>query len=399
MRITPMVAKRLASSPGEREIEFDDDIPGFGFRRGSSWIFQYKIGSKHRRLTFGRYPALDAIKAREQAAELHARVRLGQDPAGAKAAARAHAEESFEACVRKYLPWQREQVRPSTYGENERHLLRNLAPLHGLPVAALDRSAIAAQLTRLKDAVGSRQANATRASLAKFLGWCLREGLVESNQALLTNKNAENRRDRVLADAELVEIWRVLPDSDFGTIVKILILTGQRKSEIADLAWSEIDFDRGVINLPGRRVKNHRDHSVPLSAPVIAMLEAQRRRQGRDLVFGDGQGGFSGWSKLKLALDENILAARKKAKAPPMAPWIIHDLRRAAATGMAEIGVQPHIIEAILNHVSGHKGGVAGIYNRAAYDKEKREALVLWADHVLALVEGRARKVTPLKRA
>jgi integrase len=401
MRITPTVAKHLAATPGEHEIEFDDDIPGFGLRRGSSWIFQYKIGGKHRRLTFGRYPALDAVKAREAAAELHAKVRLGQDPQGVKVMARVQAEETFEACVRKYLPWQRKQVRPSTYGENERHLLRNLSPLHGLRINMLDRRAIAAQLLRLTTAVGPRQANATRASLAKFLGWCLREGLVESNQALLTNKNAENRRDRVLSDTELAEIWRALPDNDFGTITKILVLTGQRKSEIADLPWSEIDFDRGAINLPARRVKNHRDHTVPMSAPVAAMLEAQTRQPDRDLVFGSGQGGFSGWSKLKLALDEGILAARKKAskKTKPMAPWIIHDLRRAAATGMAELGVQPHIIEAILNHVSGHKSGVAGIYNRATYEAEKRAALTLWAEHILALAEGRQSKVTPLRRA
>jgi integrase len=399
MRITPTVAKRLALAPGGREIEFDDELPGFGLRRGSRWIFQYKVGRKHRRLTFGRYPVLDAVKARQRAAELHAMVRLGQDPAGAKAAARAHAEESFEACVRKYLPWQRQQVRPISYIENERHLLRNLAPLHGLPIDAVDRRTIAGQLTRLTVATGPRQANATRASLAKFLAWCLREGLVESNQALLTNKNAENRRDRVLVDDELADIWRALPDNDFGTIIKILILTGQRKTEVADLAWSEVDFGRGVIALPARRVKNGRPHEIPLSAPVAAMLKAQGRRQDRDLVFGSGQRGFSGWSKLKLALDRAILAARKKAKAKPVAPWTIHDLRRTAATGMAGIGVQPHIVEAVLNHVSGTRAGVAGIYNRASYEPEKRAALTLWAENVIALVEGRDRKVAPLKRA
>jgi integrase len=399
MKLTPKAANRLAMAwrgrndppPGEREIEFDDDIAGWGLRRGSSWIFQYKIGAKHRRLTFGRYPALD----------VHARVRLGQDPAGVKAAARVYAEETFAACAGKYLAWQRQQVRPVTYRENERHLLRNLAPLHGLRIDTLDRRTIAAQLTRLTAAIGPRQANATRSSLAKFLKWCLREGLVESNQALLTNKNAENRRDRALSDSELAEVWRALPDNDFGTITKILALTGQRKREVADLAWSEIDFDRGMICLPARRVKNHRDHAVPLSDPVLALLEAKERRYGRNLVFGARQGGFSGWSKLKRGLDAAIFAARKQAdkKAKPMVPWIIHDLRRACATGMAELGVQPHIIEAVLNHVSGAKAGVAGIYNRASYEGEKRAALSLWADHVTALVAGRAATVTPLKRA
>jgi integrase len=410
MRLTQAVAKRLATTGG-REIAFDDALPGFGLRRGSRWIYQYSIGTKQRRFTIGRFPALDAAKARELAADLHARVRLGEDPQAAKDTARAQAEETFEACLRKYLPWQKRQVRASTYGENERHLLRNLAPLHGLRIDTVDRRSIAAQLTRLTIDVGSRQANATRASLAKFLDWCLREGLAESNQALLTNKNAENRRERVLSNSELTEIWRALPNNDFGTIVKILILTGQRKSEIADLSWHEIDFDRGAINLPARRVKNGRDHTVPLSSPVTAMLKAQPHRLGRDLVFGSGNGGFSGWSKLKLALDETVLATREKARkgqqkqrartgtAQPMPAWTIHDLRRSAATGMAELGVQPHIVEAILNHVSGHRAGVAGIYNKAVYESEKRAALALWADHVLALVEGRSSNVTSLKRA
>ncbi len=406
MKITQMVAKRLTLPVGKSEvIHFDDDIPGFGLRLrdggSSSWIFQYKIGAKHRRITFGKYPALETAKAREQAAELHAKVRLGHDPAGAKADARAHANETFEACARKYLVWQQKQVRPSTYGENERHLLRNLTPLHGLRIDALDKRNIAAQLTRLTTDTGPIQANRTRASLAKFLDWCLREGLVESNQALLTNKNVENGRDRVLLNNELAEIWNALPENDFGTITKLLILTGQRKREIADLTWSEIDFGRGVISLPPHRTKNHREHTVPLAAPAIALLEAQIQRRGRDQVFGIGQGGFSGWSKCKSVLDRGILAARKTAdkKAKPMASWTIHDLRRAAATGMAELGVQPHIVEAILNHVSGHKGGVAGIYNRATYEPEKRAALALWADHVIALAEGRQSNVTSLKRA
>jgi integrase len=396
MKLTQQVAKRLALAGEGPEIQFDDELPGFGLRRGSRWIYQYSVGAKQRRFTIGRFPALDAVKARELAADLHAKVRLGGDPQGAKDAARTQAEETFEACLRKYLPWQKRQVRASTYGENERHLLRNLAPLHGLRIDTVDRRSIAAQLTRLTIDIGSRQANATRASLAKFLDWCLREGLVESNQALLTNKNAENRRDRVLNDAELVEVWRALPNNDFGTIVKILILTGQRKSEIADLVWQEIDFDRGVINLPARRVKNGRDHTVPLPSPVTAMLKAQPRRHDRDFVFGIGERGFSGWSKLKLVLDEAIATARKKAKAKPMPAWIIHDLRRSAATGMAELSVQPHVVEAILNHVSGHKGGVAGIYNRASCENEKRAALALWADHVLALIEGRRRKIVRL---
>ena len=382
-------------------FEWDDEIPGFGLRLreggSSSFVFQYKIGSKHRRITFGKYPALDANKARAQAAELHAKVKLGQDPAGAKASSRARASETFEACAKKYLIWQRQAVRSSTYKENERHLLRNLAPLHGLRIDATDKRSIAAQLTRLATEVGPVQANRTRASLSKFLNWCLREGLIESNQAVLTNVNEETERKRVLSNAELVEIWKALPENDYGAILKILILTGQRKREIGNLHWSEIDFDKSIITLPEHRTKNGCEHTIPMSAAVSGILKAQIRRDGRALVFGVGQGGFNGWSKAKERLDQAI----KK----PMERWIVHDLRRTVATHMAELiedgglEILPHVIEAVLNYTGGHKAGTAGIYNKASYAAQKANALGRWAEHITSIVEGRQSNVAPFKRA
>ena len=388
MKLTPKVAAQLASAPSGREIIFDDELPGFGLRRGSRWVFQYEFGSKSRRITFGRYPAIDVAKARAIAADLHAQVRLGQDPQGAKVDARARAGETFGACVERFLPWQQRRVRASSYKEVVRHLSRNLAALHGLNIAAVDKRAIATQLTRLTAVCGPTQANRTRASLCKFLDWCCREGLIETNPATFTNVNEERSRDRVLDDGEIFQIWNNLPDSDYGIIVKLLILTGQRRDEIAALRWSEVDFASGEIRLPGERTKNHRAHVVPLSPLAVALLEVQLVRHGGDFAFGRGRRGFNGIAKCKAALD-SIVA---------LPPWRTHDLRRAAATGMAELGVQPHIIEAVLNHVSGAKAGVAGIYNRASYEGEKRAALTLWADHVVALVEGRQRKVVPLRR-
>ena len=140
--------------------------------------------------------------------------------------------------------------------------------------------------------------------------------------------------------------------------------------------------------LSAERVKNKRKHTVPLSDAAKTILD-QFRNEGRSCVFGRADSGFGGWNWSKQELDAHAA----------IAPWTLHDLRRTVATRMAELGVQPHIIEAVLNHVSGHKSGVAGIYNRATYDKEKREALNLWAEHVMATVEGRAATVVPLKRA
>ena len=165
----------------------------------------------------------------------------------------------------------------------------------------------------------------------------------------------------------------------------------QRAGEIAELRWDEVGDKQ--IQLPANRTKNGRAHTIPLTEPTKIIL-SRFKRDGRTCVFGRVDTGFNGWHNCKQALNARIAAAGKS-----LAEWKPHDLRRTVATRMAELGVQPHIVEAVLNHVSGHKGGVAGIYNRATYDKEKREALNLWAEHVVATVEGRAATVVPLKRA
>ena len=370
-------------------LVFSSDLPGFGvrLRAGGSktWIFQYKLGNKHRRITLGRVSALEPAAAREQANQLHAQVRLGQDPAGAKAESRAHADETFGACVQLFLAWQRGRVK--AFRDVERHLVRNLAALHNLPLAKIDQRTIAAQLARISARGSPIQANRTRASLSKFFNWACGEGLTENNPAAFCNRNPEQSRDRVLSREETKRLWAALPDNDYGDIVKLLVLTGQRASEISDLKWSEIDRERGLISLPPSRTKNRRQHIVPMSDMVRAILEA-RPQNDRELVFGTGQKrGFTGWSRAKANLDEVVR----------IPSWRIHDIRRSTATGMAEIGIQPHIVEAVLNHVSGHKGGVAGIYNRAAYEAEKTTALNRWASHVAAVVEGRDSNVTPLR--
>jgi integrase len=213
----------------------------------------------------------------------------------------------------------------------------------------------------------------------------MKEGLVLANPIIATNKRAEKPRDRVLTNAELGLVWRSLGAGDYGTIVKLLILTGQRMNEIAALRWSEIDFDRGVISLPGERTKNHRPHEVPLGKTARSLLAARPKINGREFVFGESAGPFSGLSRRKEALDKDV-AALNGGK--PLPAWVHHDLRRSVATGMAEIGIAPHIIEAILNHTSGHKGGIAGIYNRAQYGPEKAQALVRWDKHIRNIVGG-----------
>jgi integrase len=172
------------------------------------------------------------------------------------------------------------------------------------------------------------------------------------------------------------------------------MLTGCRRREIGELKWSELDFDRGAMTIAGARTKNHRPLTLVLPQAAIGLLRSISRREGNDNVFDGGAPGFTAWSYATNLLNARIVVAKGK----PLADWTLHDLRRSAATHMAEeIGVQPHIIEALLNHVSGHKRGVAGIYNRARYDREIATALQLWSEHLMAVVEGRKSKVVPLR--
>jgi integrase len=248
---------------------------------------------------------------------------------------------------------------------------------------------------------GPAACNGVRASGSGFLTWLQREGIVDVNPFAHTNRAPiAGPRERTPSDAELHEIWNACPDNDYGRIVKILMLVGARKTEVADLRWSEIDFEQALITLPPRRAKGGRTHEIPLSDPVLAILKTQPQREGRDFVFGSGQGGFSGWSKGKAELDQRIAAARlvaaKTRKPEPMPEWRLHDLRRAFSTGLHEkLGVQPHIVEECLGHAT-FRQGVASVYNKAEYRNEKRRALELWAEHLTAIVEGREQKVVPL---
>lgn len=391
-----LTAKELAEYEWPRQadcIVFDDDIAGFGLRcRGGrySWVFQYAIGTGSARITrrikIGDYPALSPVKARKEAEDLHAKVHLHGDPAIERRKNRIEAGNTFGKLAERYLEFKEGTLRRSSLREVKRHLELYAKPLHALSLSSIDQAAIARLLNTVAEG-GPIAANRTRATLAAMFSWAMGEGLAASNPVINTNRRDEKSRDRVLSDDELRTIWHALNDDDFGIIVKLLMLTGQRAGEIAGLRWDEINFERGLVSIPGERTKNKRPHDVPMARTAHALLEARHRRGQRELVFGRYGGAFAGWSAAKRVLGEQI-------KLPH---WTIHDLRRSAATGMAEIGIAPHVIEAVLNHVSGHKGGIAGIYNRAQYAAEKAQALARWDEHIGTVVEGSASKVVNLR--
>ena len=363
-----------------------------------TWAFYYRFAGKLRRLTIGAASndpkGWTLAKARSEARELRVTLDRGHDPAAEKK--RLEAEEAqkdlrVSAVVDDWLKVRQEDMKPRSHVEWTRHLRVHWKPIHKLMLGAVTRQDIAAQMRTLARDSGPVAANRARGALSAMFAWAIGEGLCEANPVIGTNKAAEEKsRERVLDDAELAAVWKAASDNDYGRIVRLLMLTGQRRDEIGSLRWSEIDFKARTISLDGARTKNGRAHLIPLSDAALAILKTITQVDDREFAFGRGRGGYSGWSKGKDALDA----------ACGVKDWTLHDLRRTAATRMAESKVLPHVIEAVLNHVSGHKSGVAGIYNRSTYETEKRAALDTLASYIkTAIAKSEGANIRRLKPA
>jgi integrase len=396
MRLTAANVKTLTIPPGKSELlVFDDAVKGFGIRLRAggkrTWVVQYRVGARQRRVSLGRVENLDLEKARKTAKDTLAKATLGTDTRVELKIAKSKATETLGALVESYIDAYGDNFRPRTLEEVTRSLRRHWKPLHNIPAHQITRAAVAVRLSEIARASGPFAANRSRAYLNALFNWGLEQGKADTNPVAGTGRATDEKsRDRVLSDDELALVLQCAGDGQYGDVLRMLVLTGQRREEVAAMAWSEINLAAALWTIPGRRTKNGRPHEVPLSAQAIEILSTRDRVEGRDLVFGTRNGPFSGWSKAKAALDARIAQAlaSEAQKGKPPAAWRVHDLRRTAATRMADFGVQPHVIEAILNHISGSKAGVAGIYNRATYSTEKRAALDLWSCHIADLVNN-----------
>jgi integrase len=381
-------------------IHFDSALPGFGFRlRASgkevrkSWVVQYRRAGGTRRMLLGSAEVLTAEQARAAAKKTLAAVALGQDPQAEKAARRSADKFTLAAMIEDYLATKQSSVRARTFAEVQRYLRGPyFKPLHGMPVDTITRRDVAARLLVITRESGAVSAGNARSALSALFVWALANGLAQANPVVGTARpKTPLARDRILSDRELAAIWKAAGDDAFGRVLKLLMLLGQRRTEVGGMAWSELDLERGIWTIPAQRTKNHRAHTLPLPSLALHIVTGVPRVVGRDTLFGDrADSGLTGWARPKAALDARL---GDKVK-----PWTLHDLRRSCATRMADLGVQPHIIEQLLNHHSGHKAGPAGIYNRSSYEREVKAALALWSDHVRTLVEGGERKVVPMRQ-
>jgi integrase len=394
MKLTEQTISSLILRPGEGErLVADDAMTGLRLRlrQGAkgirkTWVFKYSVAGQQRSFTF----AGPLTAARKWAGELQAKKRLGQDPAQDRSAGRQRAQETMAAVLPAYLEGKRLTLKPRSFIETERHLLRDCKPLHGHPLRALTLAMVATRYGAIAKLSGSTTATNALRALHAFFDWCLRQGFVDRNPAMGIERLPVRERDRVLSADEIKTVWAATEgNGDFNAIVRLLLLTGCRLNEIAKLRWEEVLSDR--IAIAGARTKNGRAHTVPLLPAMCGILVGRERRG--EYVFGRTERGFSGTAGSKAALDKRIKAAGVEMK-----PWVLHDLRRSFATGLGELGIPPHVIEACLNHRT-FKAGVAGTYNLAALEMPMRHAWATWETHVLEIAEGRVvgDRVVPLR--
>ncbi len=253
-------------------------------------------------------------------------------------------------------------------------------------VAELGRRDILDLVDSIADRGSVVMARRVQSYIHALLTWCVGRGIIAVDpSAHLPKPGKQVHRDRVLNDGELIAVWRGADALGwpYGHAVQLLILTAARRDEIAKLKWDEIA--NGTINLAADRTKNAKPHDIPLSAAALALVQAIPRISGCNFVFStSGTTPAANWSKSKLRLD----AITNEINGEPLPAWRIHDFRRTVATGMQKLGISLQVVEAILGHVAGSRGGIIGVYQRHNYADEKRAALEAWGAHVMALVEA-----------
>lgn len=400
-RITKTSVEAL--QPRERDdFLWDDKLAGFGAKVTPAgrrvYIYQYRMGgrgAKVRRYTIGKHGPVTAEQARVEASKLTLMVSQGIDPQRAKAERRRQEVDlAFNAYAERFRDERLKVKWRASWEDADRTLQRyGTAVLGSKPLPEITRSDIADVLRPLRKLPATEKK--VFAILRHLFRWAVNEGdLKASPMAGMEGPEGAEPRKRVLKDWELALVWRASASLGypFGPLVRLLILTGARREEVAALPWSELSKKDAMWSLPSDRAKNGRATEIPLSHLAIAEIESLRdKRDTRDdswprkglLFTTTGTTPVSGHSKAKKRLD--ALVAKLNEKEPLDERWTFHDLRRTLATGMQRLGVRFEVTEAILNHVGQSRSGVAGVYQQHEWADERRAALEAWALHIEGL--------------
>ena len=387
---TDLMLRKLTSNGEDRLELWDARIPGFGVRVSKAgtktFILLYRHRGRPRRMSLGRYPVLSLADARIQATEALLTITQGADPALIE-----HAEDDpafqFDAVVAAFVARHcAVQNKASTAKETERLLAKHfVAAWKKRDVRDIRQSHINEILDALIAAGKPSEANHALGVIKTLFRWCVDREMLAISPCMKVKKPAKHgSRARVLNEPELKALWSVL-DAEaypFGVMTKLLILTGQRRGEVTQMRWSQLDLVGRTWTIPAELCSNGRGHLLRLSDHALSVL-ASVPRGGNDLVFparGNAENVVSGFTRAKNRLD----------RLSGVTDWTLHDLRRTTATFLGKHDTPPHVIERVLNHVSGSFAGVAGVYNRHPYLDEMRNALQAWGSYVSTLSARRS---------
>lgn len=376
-KLTTKFIEGQKPDPSKR-LEFRDELmPGLKLRISTSgtktFCLHKRINGKMRRLTIGRFGVVSLAEARERVRQVLYEIETGrfEDRTGVEVETKPTLGDVIPDYIEKHAKvhnrdWKRKEA-----------LLAKFTTLHGKRIDEIKR----ADVVKACDVIHKSapvSANRALAHLKHLMGWCVERGMIDASPiGGMKPLSKERSRERVLTDDELGALWAAFGNEGypFGDCMKFLMLGGQRRAEVAEMRWPEIDLEKRLWTLPSQRAKNGKQHTVPLTDAMVEVLRKTPRFFNSGYVFTTtGKTPISGFGRLKDRLD--------KALPEGTEPWIIHDLRRTMSTNMAMLGVPQPVTEALLNHKTGVVSGVAAIYNVYSYADEKREALELWNSHV-----------------
>jgi len=353
VRLTQAAVERLKPPAQGRVVHWDKHLPGFGLRiteKGArTWVAMYRVSGKLVMETLAQFARVPKVNdARKLASGAMLRGLSGEHPTEAKKRRQHEAENAaastFKAAAERYVQnYAKKNTRETTWREVERQLRVDVFPYWAnRPIKSITRHDVAKLLQRIEERGSPVQANRQRARLHTLFEWAARQDLIEANPVAKVDKVIkEKARDRVLTDDEIVAFWAACDRLGwpFGALYKLLLITAQRRSEVAGMTWDEIDLDKRLWTIPRERAKNDRAHTVHLSDLAVEIIESVPRQESPFLFTTNGERHVSGYSRSKATLDRCMGAD----------DWILHDLRRTAATGMAGLNIPPHVVDKILN--------------------------------------------------
>jgi integrase len=444
IKLTDAAVQKLKAPEGGRIEYFDAGYPGFGLRVSAgkaegnvepktrkTWILMYRFGGAQRRLTFGTYPALSLADARKKASAATSLLSEGKDPGvllAEKKAEAARPPDTIENVSAEFMKRHMEgKKRAQGYIDGTQQNFDN----HVLPrwgkrdIKSITRRDVIELLDDIMDngtvspgkdgkkkhrSGGPIAANRVLAAVRLLFNWALKRGIIDSTPAALVDRpGEETSRERTLDGVEIAAVWNAARDMGppVGDFFRVVLLTGQRREEVASMRWADVDLESAVWVIPKEKAKGKRAHVVPLAPAIVDILNGLPKKSitlpkggtaPSPWVFTvTGEHSISGFSKAKQRIDNKIADARTEAGGEPIEHWTTHDLRRTAATEMGRLGVSRFLIGKVLSHAD---RTVTGVYDRFQYLEEKRRALNLWAQYVDGLVNPRSTtEVADLKEA